>query len=515
MNARLDTSVTTETTDLRPLFRCDWDNAVFLHFRVPAAELQPFVLHPLDLHDGDAWVSLVAFTMRGLRLVGLGAPGRWALLPMATQHFLNVRTYVRPRGERGIHFLAEWLTSRLSVPLGPITYGLPYRYAAIQYCNDLRGGTCAGVVRPPGSAAMLRYRATALPAAPATAKDEFLIERYLAFTDHRKFKVTHAPWELTPLHVEELETDLIATLGDWFRHARFDSASYSRGVRGVGMSRPVRLEKRTLPAWTPLAALPALALLTRCVLPPWGFMWTMAGAIFSGCKWLTYREAGGTFPPRGRALGYLCAWPGMDARAFLHGKADAPEPREWLAPTAKTLLGALLLVVVSRRARHPLAQGWLGMLGTIAFLHFGIFHLIALAWRSRGIDARPVMDRPLSATSVTDFWSRRWNTAFHQLAMRFVFRPLARRVGVRWATLGGFAASGLVHELVISLPARAGYGLPTAYFLIQGAGALIERSTPDKRLGRAFTLAVVAAPVALLFFPKFIRRVILPFLRAL
>src|SRR5207302_81500 len=101
------------------------------------------------------------------------------------------------------------------------------------------------------------------------------------------------------------------------------------------------------------------------------------------------------------------------------------------------------------------------------FLHFGVFHLLALAWRRVGVKVLPVMRAPLLATSLSDFWSSRWNTAFSKLANELVFRPLTRRWGVTKAMLGVFLLSGLVHEAVISIPARAGFGFPTAYFILQ------------------------------------------------
>jgi len=48
-----------------------------------------------------------------------------------------------------------------------------------------------------------------------------------------------------------------------------------------------------------------------------------------------------------------------------------------------------------------------------------------------------------------------------------VQRPLARTVGRRRALLAAFGLSGLLHEVAISLPVQAGFGLPTAYFVLQ------------------------------------------------
>ena len=82
--------------------------------------------------------------------------------------------------------------------------------------------------------------------------------------------------------------------------------------------------------------------------------------------------------------------------------------------------------------------------------------------------------------------------------------------------------SGLIHDLVISLPARGGYGLPTLYFLLQGAGVAVERSRFGGRFGLGhgargwcFMMVFLVVPVFGLFHPWFVLRVILPFMRAI
>jgi hypothetical protein len=279
--------------------------------------------------------------------------------------------------------------------------------------------------------------------------------------------------------------------------------------------------------WVPLILIPAAVIAFRPYLSAWCFMWILAAAIFFGCKWQTWWESrnipGATI---GRSAGFLFGWPGMDAAAFLDPQkhAQKPEGKEWLGAIAKTALGALLLWVIVRRvpARNELLAGWVGMLGIILILHFGTFHVLSLVWRSAGIDARPIMQAPLAATSLSDFWGRRWNLGFRQLTHRLIFQPVRTRSNVALATMLSFIASGLIHDLVISLPARGDYGLPTLYFALQGLGVLLERSLPGKRMGlgsgiRGWLFAVVfaGAPAFLLFHPWFVRGVILPFLTAI
>jgi len=159
-------------------------------------------------------------------------------------------------------------------------------------------------------------------------------------------------------------------------------------------------------------------------------------------------------------------------------------------------------------------------IGVILLLHFGVFDLLAAAWRAAGIEVKSVMRAPLRATSLGDFWGRRWNTAFNTLAHHLAFRPLARRWGRAAAMMATFAISGVIHELVISVPARGGYGLPTVYFLFQGLAVLVERSNAGRRIGLGrglqgwlFTAVCTAGPAFWLFHPPFVRNVLLPMLR--
>jgi predicted DCC family thiol-disulfide oxidoreductase YuxK len=278
----------------------------------------------------------------------------------------------------------------------------------------------------------------------------------------------------------------------------------------------------------PLILLPGLALLARNIFPAWIFMWLLAFSIYFGCKWLTWRRALRQTDCVNRfvSLGYLFAWVGMDARGFLCDKRSIalPKLRDWLLATGKVFLGVILVWFVVRRflETQQLVAGWIGMAGIILCLHFGLFQLLTLAWQRAGVNAQPIMREPLRATSLADFWGRRWNAAFHFLANDFAFRPLLRKRGATAATLLVFLFSGLIHDFIISLPARGGYGLPTAYFLIQGVGVIFERTTIAKRIGLGhgwrgwlFTAICTIGPAFWLFHPIFVRNVILPMLQAI
>lgn len=281
--------------------------------------------------------------------------------------------------------------------------------------------------------------------------------------------------------------------------------------------------------WLPLLLLPGTTIALRNhFTEKWIFMWVLAFSIYVGCKWLTLARAwaNGLSSGPGRSLGYLFLWPGMDAKPFMDDaeSVGAPALREWLAACFKFLLGVSILWGLTPMIGESrlILGAWVGMAGIIFMLHFGSFHLVALAWRSLGVRAEPIMRSPAMAASLSSFWSERWNRGFNQLAHDLVFRATYRRVGVGVAILLVFLISGLVHDLVISLPAGAMFGLPTAYFIIQGIGVLIERSRYGRRMGLkggvkgwVFMCIFTVGPAYWLFHKPFLLNVIHPFLKAI
>jgi uncharacterized protein YqjF (DUF2071 family) len=222
-----------------PLFYANWRNAIFIHYETDPPELQRCIPYHLDLYDGRGFVSLVAFTMRGMRPRFGGRIGELLLRPIATHNFLNVRTYVRHKGEPGIYFMREWLSSRLAAWLGPWSFGLPYRFGRIEYGLDQeheyeyerRGNVTAGA----GSFRFCAtFRRNDLDVCVPGSLDEFLLERYTAFTQvakrRRFFRIWHEPWQQVPAKIQITTDDLIQSTGRWWRAARCLGANYSPGV---------------------------------------------------------------------------------------------------------------------------------------------------------------------------------------------------------------------------------------------------------------------------------------------
>lgn len=258
----------------------------------------------------------------------------------------------------------------------------------------------------------------------------------------------------------------------------------------------------------------------------WQLMWVICFALFGVLKAISVWPVAGRMTAGLRA-GYLFGWPGLDPAPFTARGAvrvPAPSVRDLTIPLLELAAGATLVWGLSPRAAgiSDLLQGWLGLIGIALLLHFGAFRALQWVWNRRGVPVRSIMDAPLRATSLEEFWGRRWNRAFRDFSHAWIFRPVSRWFGARWAVAMVFLVSGVIHDIAISLPAGGGYGRPTAYFVIQYLGLLLQRSSFTRALGRdrgvggwAVTALFILGPVGWLFHPPFLRVVLIPFLTAL
>ncbi len=241
--------------------------------------------------------------------------------------------------------------------------------------------------------------------------------------------------------------------------------------------------------------------------PAWLQMWLLCGALFLAAK--------ASVLPQQDVFAFVFLWPGLDSQAF-----SRPVARRMSLlgrGIANLVVGLAFIFVIARQMPSSFAATWVAMIGLILAMHCGVFTLLAAFWRSRGRDVAPLMQAPLLAASVTEFWGRRWNHAFRDVAHAVLFKPVTRRFGAVTGMWAVFLASGLAHELVISMPARAGFGGPTLYFALQAIAMSLERGCPIKSslFWRLRAWVFLLAPLPLLFHPPFVMNVCHPFFQAI
>ena len=137
-----------------------------------------------------------------------------------------------------------------------------------------------------------------------------------------------------------------------------------------------------------------------------------------------------------------------------------------------------------------------------------------------GFAVEKLWDCPIAATTLGDFWGRRWNRIVAGCLREVVFLPVLR-CPRESALLRCFSTAALYHEL-FSFMANSGYGRPTLYFLLQCLGVAIENTRRMGRrllrgrlwLARAWTFAVICLPVGLFLHPGLVQGYVVPMLVA-
>lgn len=214
-----------------------WHHLLFLHWEVPAAEIQALLPHGLtvDTFEGKAYVGLVPFTLSGVRPILMPPlPG------LSSFHEINVRTYVHRNGrDPGVCFFSLDANSALAVTAARTVYKLAYYDAEIEF--DERDGFDFRSRRtdkrgPQPANAHVHYRPIEGPAGPSAVGtiEHFLIERYILYSQddektlHRA-RVHHAPYAVGKVEVPELEETLIWAAGI----KRQEQPQYRHYARGV------------------------------------------------------------------------------------------------------------------------------------------------------------------------------------------------------------------------------------------------------------------------------------------
>lgn len=183
-----------------------WQKLLFAHWPIPAAEMEALLPPGLevDLFEGEAWVSLVPFQLDYMIRTA------HRIVPWKPFLELNLRTYVRYRGQPGVYFFCLDATDPLSVWGARRFFKLAYFNA----CASLN--TADAEIRyqsrrqesgfPAELDISYRPTGTVFETRPGQL-DHWLTSRYRFFsTDarHRVYEglIHHEPWQLRMAEAE-------------------------------------------------------------------------------------------------------------------------------------------------------------------------------------------------------------------------------------------------------------------------------------------------------------------------
>ncbi len=132
---RVDPITAKPTTPVTlPIMLQGWHDLTSIHWRFEPEVVQALLPagFTVDTFDGSAWVGLIPFSMRRIRIPHLPAFGRLSTFPET-----NVRTYiVNPSGERGVWFFSLDITRLVTALVARVSYRLPYCWAAMTIEHD-------------------------------------------------------------------------------------------------------------------------------------------------------------------------------------------------------------------------------------------------------------------------------------------------------------------------------------------------------------------------------------------
>ena len=192
-----------------------WEKLIFLHWRWDADEIQR-TLPPglfVDTFQGDAWLAIVPFYMRGIRPRFLPAvPGISDFLE------LNVRTYVHDEaGRPGVWFYSLDCNQPLAVWTARTFFCLPYQHARMQTReSSWIDYTCHR--RGESAASHFRYQISdGTHHAEPGSLEFFLAERYLLFAHTSRSircgQVHHVPYPLADVKLDGWDVNPLLQAG--------------------------------------------------------------------------------------------------------------------------------------------------------------------------------------------------------------------------------------------------------------------------------------------------------------
>lgn len=135
------------------------------------------------------------------------------------------------------------------------------------------------------------------------------------------------------------------------------------------------------------------------------------------------------------------------------------------------------------------------------------------------LELEPQFHEPYLATSLQDFWGRRWNLMVTSILHPTVYNPVmsisSRLIGRKWAALPGvlasFLVSGIMHEIIFyNIGRKKPTWELTCFFFLHGISLAIEivikkafngKWQPATVVSRLLTLAFVVVTAMWLFMP--------------
>jgi uncharacterized protein len=199
----------------------EWKNLVNVTYRVDPEHLKPYLPKGvvLDLIDGMAHVSLVAFDFMNTKVKGIPVPFHVNFPEM------NLRTYVTWKGRRGVSFLREFVPKHCIAYIARRFYNEPYLSYPMESTVDSPEGetfTVAHKIWKDGECHSLEVNASKSASIPSKDSSEYFFKEHslgVGSDQNGKtllYDVQHPEWEIHKVLDVKLNLDFAKLYGpEW------------------------------------------------------------------------------------------------------------------------------------------------------------------------------------------------------------------------------------------------------------------------------------------------------------
>jgi uncharacterized protein YqjF (DUF2071 family) len=201
----------------RAVLRQRWTELAYFHWPYEPEVVQRLLPDGVrvDTFDGTAWVGLIPFVMRDVR-IGPTPPVPY----LGTFVEINVRTYVvDPLGRRSVWFFSLDVPRSVIVAVARTVFALPYCWSRTDYRADAaqrRYAMTRRWPRPRNASAEIEFT-IGDPIEEVTELDHFLTARWSLLTSRRQRllygRVHHRRWPLHHVDDHHLRQDVLQAAG--------------------------------------------------------------------------------------------------------------------------------------------------------------------------------------------------------------------------------------------------------------------------------------------------------------
>lgn len=213
------------------LFYQEWNNAIFLHWKIDKQELIKYIPEGLELDsiNNNYWISVVAFCMNNIHL-------RFTpqFRPISNFNEINIRTYVKNGNKKGVYFLSLECDNRFSTFISKKISGFPYRFTHLKRDE--------GVFKTnkfnPDNEFQLKFE-IGNEIQKKSEIDYWLTERYTAFNkignQIKYYEIHHIEWPLQSITLNEYDMNYKSYPS--ILNQSPDLCHYSKGVQVLAWSK--------------------------------------------------------------------------------------------------------------------------------------------------------------------------------------------------------------------------------------------------------------------------------------